>query len=363
MSRLGAHPNCGRFAQRARRVAVELSHGRTSAASRRDAGAGSECTRLRGESSSLYLTFRQLKYFVEVVEAGSITRAAERLHVTSTALSLQVKEVEDQFNVNLLRRHSRGIEMTPQGADLYERALKILSLVDEASQALAGDVLTANLRLGAPPSIARLIGVEAMFGAPSRLGGVSVDVTEGWTTELEARMNAGELDAVVGYELNASDSSVVTDIVDDTFVFIAAGELAGGMGPIALEEVLASPLVFYGEQSVSYRALRSAAASASLELTSHRHVYSVNVWRSLLTKGLATSIGSVAAVNEEYRRGEVVIREIAGAPMRSRIGIAVPASTAGHERVRTFTEYVRTLVLEGLRHDWADMRVVQPHDT
>lgn len=309
----------------------------------------------------MYLTFRQLKYFVEVVEAGSITRAAEKLHVTSTALSLQVKEVEDQFNVNLLRRHSRGIEMTPQGADLYERALKILTLVDEASQALSGDPQIANMRLGAPPSIARLIGVEAMFGAASWLGGVSVDVTEGWTVDLEARLQAGELDAVIGYELSPAESVVVTDIVDDEFVFIASAELAGGTGPITLTEVLDSPLVFYGEQSVSYRGLRSAAAAAGLELTSHRHLYSINVWRSLLLRGLATTVGSVAAVNEEYRRGDVVIRQIVGSPIRSRIGIAVPASIAQQERVRSFTDFVRSLVIEGLRHDWADMRLAQPH--
>lgn len=309
----------------------------------------------------MYLTFRQLKYFVEVVEAGSITRAAEKLHVTSTALSLQVKEVEDQFNVNLLRRHSRGIEMTPQGADLYERALKILTLVDEASQALSGDPQIANMRLGAPPSIARLIGVEAMFGAASWLGGVSVDVTEGWTVDLEARLQAGELDAVIGYELSPAESVVVTDIVDDEFVFIASAELAGGTGPITLTEVLDSPLVFYGEQSVSYRGLRSAAAAAGLELTSHRHLYSINVWRSLLLRGLATTVGSVAAVNEEYRRGDVVIRQIVGSPIRSRIGIAVPAGIAQQERVRSFTDFVRSLVIEGLRHDWADMRLAQPH--
>jgi LysR family nitrogen assimilation transcriptional regulator len=311
----------------------------------------------------LYLTFRQLKYFVEVVEAGSITRAAEKLHVTSTALSLQVKEVEDQFNVNLLRRHSRGIEMTPQGADLYERALKILTLVDEASQALSGDPQIANMRLGAPPSIARLIGVEAMFGAASWLGGVSVDVTEGWTIDLEARLQAGELDAVIGYELSPAESVVVTDIVDDEFVFIASAELAGGTGPITLTEVLDSPLIFYGEQSVSYRGLRSAAAAAGLELTSHRHLYSINVWRSLLLRGLATTVGSVAAVNEEYRRGDVVIRQIVGSPIRSRIGIAVPAGIAQQERVRSFTDFVRSLVIEGLRHDWADMRLAQPHDS
>jgi len=308
----------------------------------------------------LHLTFRQLKYFVEVVEAGSITRAAERLHVTSTALSLQVKEIEDQFSVTLLRRHSRGIEMTPQGADLYERALKILGLVDEASQALSGDTRIANLRLGAPPSIARLIGVEATLGAASWPGGVSVDVTEGWTVDLEARLRSGELDAVVGYELSPSAAVVVTDIVDDVFVFIAERGLAGGTGPIALKDVLDSQLVFYGEQSVSYRGVRSAALAAGLELGSHRHLYSINVWRSVLARGLATTIGSIAAVNDEYRRGEVIIREIEGHPIRSRIGIAIRADIAGQPHVVAFTDFIRRLVVDGLRHDWAGLRDMQP---
>lgn len=304
----------------------------------------------------MYLTFRQLKYFVEVVDAGSITRAAERLHVTSTALSLQVKELEDQFRVNLLRRHSRGIEMTTSGADLYDRALKILELVDDASHALSGDAPIPTLRLGAPPSIARLIGVEAMFGAGSWLGGVSVDVTEGWTIDLESRLRSGELDAVVGYELQASEDVQVTDIAEDIFVFIASPSLAGGEGPISMREVFASELVFYGEQSVSFRGARSAAAAAGLELASQRHVNSINVWRSMLTRGLATTIGSVAAVDDEYRHGEVVVREIEGNPIRSKIGIAVRASLAGQTRVQAFAEFVRRLVVEGLRHDWVDVR-------
>jgi LysR family nitrogen assimilation transcriptional regulator len=304
----------------------------------------------------VYLTFRQLKYFVEVVDAGSITKAAERLHVTSTALSLQVKELEDQFRVSLLRRHSRGIEMTTSGADLYDRALKILELVDDASHALSADAPIPNLRLGAPPSIARMIGVEAMLGAASWLGGVSVDVTEGWTIDLESRLASGDLDAVVGYDLSASDSAQVTDIVEDVFVFIAAPSLAGGEGPIAMRDVLASELVFYGEQSVSYRGARSAAAAAGLELASERHVHSINVWRSMLTRGLATTIGSVAAVDDEYRHGEVVIREIEGNPIRSKVGIAVRTSLAGQARVQAFTDFVRKLVIEGLRHDWTDIR-------
>lgn len=303
----------------------------------------------------MYLTFRQLKYFVEVVRAKSIAKAAERLHVSPTALSLQIREMEEQFRVSLLTRHSRGVAATSIGVDLFDRAVQILALVDDASRALSTETREPSLRLGAPPSIARLIGVETMFGASSWLGGVSVEVTEGWTVDLEAQLASGELDAVIGYDLKESTTSVTTHIVDDTFVFIAAPGLAGGNGPISLTDVLKTDLVFYGEESVSYRGVRSAAAIAGLSLSSHHHVYSINVWRSLLTRGRATTIGSVAAVDEEYRHGEIVIREIAGDPIRSSIGVAVRSELATQARLLSFVEFVRGLVTEGIRRDWARM--------
>src|SRR5690606_33717233 len=104
------------------------------------------------------------------------------------------------------------------------------------------------------------------------------------------RLEAGELDVVIGYELKPSTSSVITDIIDDVFVFIAAPQLAGGSGPIDIADVLRSELVFFGEQNVGYRGARSVAAAAGIELASHRQVNSINVWRALLTRGLGTTI-------------------------------------------------------------------------
>lgn len=176
-------------------------------------------------------------------------------------------------------------------------------------------------------------------------------------------MQAGELDAVVGYELNASNSSVVTDIVDDTFVFIAAGELAGGMGPIALEEVLASPLVFYGEQSVSYRALRSAAASASLELTRSS---SPRLFRRCV------AIAADQGAGDEHRLrcgGERRVSPRRGRdPRNRRSADAQPHRhcRAGQHQVTNasdFTEYVRTLVSRVLVTIGRICALVQPHDS
>ncbi len=294
----------------------------------------------------MHLTLKQLQYFVATLKAGSIARAAESQHVTATALGLQLKELEDQFGVLLLQRHSRGVEPTPLGVELYGRAVRILDLANDAARLLSERAPVRQVRLGAPPSIARLIGVEAMLAASECLDGGALVVSEGWTIDLEQRLAAGLLDVVVGYELGVSSAVVVTDVLDDVFVFAAAPNLAGGATPITLAEVLKSDLVFYGEQSVSYRGARSAAAAAGLALQSDRHVFSINVWRSLLTRGMATAISSVAAIDEERDRGEIAIREIVGNPIRSRIGIVVRADDADSEWIVAVRELVRTLVVE-----------------
>jgi LysR family nitrogen assimilation transcriptional regulator len=68
---------------------------------------------------------RQLKYFVAIVEAGNMTRAAEQLHVAQTALGMQIRQLEEGLGVALLIRHSRGVEPTKAGRLLHARAVSI----------------------------------------------------------------------------------------------------------------------------------------------------------------------------------------------------------------------------------------------
>lgn len=74
---------------------------------------------------------RQLRYFVEVVDAGSYTLAAERLFVAQSALSRHIKELEETINVQLLIRDSKPLKMTPGGQAFYEGAKQVLAMVSE----------------------------------------------------------------------------------------------------------------------------------------------------------------------------------------------------------------------------------------
>jgi DNA-binding transcriptional LysR family regulator len=82
------------------------------------------------------ISLKQFKYFVEIVEAGSYSRAAEKLYVAQSALSRQIKELEDELQTQLLTRDARQFELTPAGQLFFERAKRILEdIADTVVQA------------------------------------------------------------------------------------------------------------------------------------------------------------------------------------------------------------------------------------
>lgn len=73
------------------------------------------------------MTMQQLLYAIEVYRAGSINRAAQRLYITQPTLSNIIKGLEDEINITLFQRTSRGIVMTPAGEQFIEQAIKLTS--------------------------------------------------------------------------------------------------------------------------------------------------------------------------------------------------------------------------------------------
>jgi len=113
------------------------------------------------------MDLRTLRYFVAVLQAGSLSRAAHALYIAQPALTAQIKKLEADLGVQLLERSHAGVTATPAGSQLYEDAQRLLSDADamreriqrlpqgpEGSVTVAVPFLLASLLLG--PVIARL---------------------------------------------------------------------------------------------------------------------------------------------------------------------------------------------------------------
>src|SRR6202049_3895344 len=90
-----------------------------------------QCLRSMGVGMEL----RHLRYFVAVVEAGSLTVAARKLHTSQPSLSRQIRDLEEEIGAQLLTRRARGIELTPAGRAFFRPARSVLSQVEAAAEA------------------------------------------------------------------------------------------------------------------------------------------------------------------------------------------------------------------------------------
>ena len=110
------------------------------------------------------MQYRQLRYYVKIVEAGSFSRAAALIHVAQPALSLQISELEDYLGVSLLQRSARGVRPTAAGELFYREATAVLKHLEQiqgvvrSSRGVAQGVVSVGLAsLVGAPMVARFV--------------------------------------------------------------------------------------------------------------------------------------------------------------------------------------------------------------
>ena len=97
------------------------------------------------------MEFKTLKYFLAVCKAGTMSRAAEELHVTQPTLSRQIADLERELGCALLLRHSRSVEPTEEGLYLMRRAQDVIGLMGriESDFAASEEIIAGDISIGA----------------------------------------------------------------------------------------------------------------------------------------------------------------------------------------------------------------------
>ena len=96
----------------------------------------------------------QLKTFIAIVETGSFTRAAEVVHKTQSAVSMQMKRLEERLGKAIFARDGRASKLTEDGERLLDYAQRIVKLNAEALNTIASAALSGRVRLGVPDDYA-----------------------------------------------------------------------------------------------------------------------------------------------------------------------------------------------------------------
>lgn len=149
------------------------------------------------------VSFRQLEYFVAVVEAGSVTEAAHRLRVSPGGVSLALSRLESTLSLQLtLRVRGRGATLTPAGRWVYQEAIGLLAdaeRISTASRSLRGE-LVGPLRLGCFDTLSPWLFPRIAAFFATHHPGVNLQLLEGVSHDLQQMLKSGELDAALIYK-------------------------------------------------------------------------------------------------------------------------------------------------------------------
>ncbi len=135
-----------------------------------------------------------LRTFVAIAESGSFTRAAGQIYRSTSAVSMQIKRLEDTLGRPLFVREARQVRLTPAGETLLGYARRLLKLNEEAIAHFLQPALQGRVRFGTPADVGTRIlpGLLALFARSHP--GVEVDVSVARSIDMIERIDAGELD-------------------------------------------------------------------------------------------------------------------------------------------------------------------------
>lgn len=269
------------------------------------------------------MNLRQLRYFIGVVDAGNMTRAAEQLHVAQTALGMQIRQLEEDLGVALLVRHSRGVEPTRAGSLLRSRALDILALVEQARKDVVASERddSETIRLGITPALMMAIGTELALIVREQLPQVFLSMVEAMSHVQVHMLIRGEVDFILGYDVpDLPQISRIALLQDDCVLVAPPGPRKGE--PIALVDVLDECLAMPEEGDSIRGTVTRLAKELGLDLKVSYEVRSISAMKSLVLRGAACSILPYASIVDELHAGKLDARRIVTPPIRRTLFLA-----------------------------------------
>lgn len=143
------------------------------------------------------LDLDHLQTLCAIIDCGSFTRAAERVHKTQSAVSMQIKRLEDRLGVTLLSREGRSVALTPEGEQIYARARRMLRLNAEMLDLFSGEELSGTIHFGVPDDYAVKLLPAILSSFQRSHPRIIVDVRCQPSEELLDGMRSGRYDIIV----------------------------------------------------------------------------------------------------------------------------------------------------------------------
>lgn len=305
-------------------------------------------------------TLRQLRYLVAIAETLSFRRAAEICHVSQPTLSTQLGELEARLKVQLVERSRRRVVMTPLGAEIADRARRVLREVsDIAELAEKGrHILEGTLRLGVLPSLGPYLFPHVLPFLRQRYPGLTLYLREEGAETLMRRLEEGDLDVVL-FPLPLRREALSAAALFDEALWLALpkGHPLAAKDALALDDLRdLTVLALEPGHSLHAQVLTLCRAYGARALLDYATT-SLDTLRQMAGMGLgATFLPALYVRAEALHDGQIVVRPFAPPPPSRRIGLAWRRLSARGSEYGALASHIR----DALAAAAADVVILRP---
>ncbi|MCW2720280.1 LysR family transcriptional regulator [Pseudonocardia sp.] len=298
------------------------------------------------------MNLKQLNAVVAVAETGSVTRAAELLHLVQPAVTRQILSLEQELGVTLFERSRAGMNPTDTGALLVRRARRALTELERARAEIRPEdpgAISGLVTVGLLESVATAVAEPLVSAVARRYPGIRLRLLTGYSGHLQEWLDAGTVEIALLYNVTTTTSLHVRPLLDESLWAVApVGVWPDRELPVRVAELARQPMVMPAAPHGLRTLIDGAAARAGVSFDIAAEANAMSVQKQLVAAGVGWSVLPAIGVVDDIADGV-----LSGAPLsepdvrrsivlaRSGSGDTPPAVAAtAHELTRRLHDVV-----------------------
>jgi LysR family nitrogen assimilation transcriptional regulator len=269
------------------------------------------------------MDLRGIRYFVQIADCGSITRAAADLGVAQPALSRHVQGIEEELGMQLLVRLPRGVRLTGAGRQFLDHCRRALRELERAKEELKADSGSARgqVILGVSPTLGPLLVPGVVERVRRQCPQVALKIVEHFSTLLFDGLITGRIDVALLTNPSASRALKLAPLIAEPIVVLSAPQPKDARRFYTLAELSKTPvLVTEAIRSIVDDQIGRYGARLSVDY----EVNAVEAIGRLLLRGVGPAVMPVSTFHSEIAAGQIVAFPIADVSVHRNLMLAHP---------------------------------------
>lgn len=310
------------------------------------------------------MDLKRLHNFLLIADAGSLSRASDRIRVAQPVLSRQMQLLEEEIGVPLFVRHRRGMQLTEAGEELQRRLTGPLRQIEQAVE----DVCTlstqasGHIAFGMPPTVSYVLARRLAQRVAEQAPNVSLRIVEGYTGHLIDWLQRGEIDIAILYGPASDLHMKVEELVREQLMLIGPPNCdLAPTRPVSVAEMVRLPLVLPSVSHGLRAMVENGARRVKAKLNMRFEADSFLVLKELVETGLGYTVLPLSACTRETEAGRLRYAPLHKPPLMRQLVLAGQDDSGLSRASRIVRQLVRDEITDSINSgDWKAQLLIPP---